>query len=57
MNDFRIWPKGPRRRPTRVDIGKIKSVELGPENVALGAEGGVGLVLLFARERVFDHPG
>ena len=57
MNDFRIWPKGARRRPARVNVGKIEGIELGPEDVALGAEGGVGFVLLFARGGVFHDPG
>ena len=42
--------------PAGIYVGEIESVELGPEDVAFCAEGGVGLVLLFAAVRVFYDP-
>ena len=38
-------------------IRVVKSVEHGPEDIALGAEGVVGGVLFFAAAGVFDYPG
>ena len=49
--------KGAGRRPAGIDVGEIEGVELRPEDVALGAQGGVGKVLLFARGGVFHDPG
>src|SRR6266404_2608413 len=46
-----------RRRPARIDVGKVEGVELSPEDVALGTQGGVGGVLLRAGVRVFYDPG
>src|SRR5579859_4506263 len=48
------WAKSAGRWPAGLNVREIKGVELGPEDVALGAEGGVGFVLLFARCGVFD---
>lgn len=56
MNDFRTWPKGARRGPARVNVGKIESVELRPKNVALRTESGVSLLLIFASARMLDDP-
>ena len=44
-------------RPAGVHVSKIKRIELGPENVALRAQCGVRLVLLFAGVRVIYDPG
>ncbi len=49
--------KSARGRPAGIHVRKIERVELGPENVTFGAEGGVSQILLFARARVFDDPG
>src|SRR5579859_1860418 len=54
---FQDWFERPWRGPAGLNVREIKGVELGPEDVALGAEGGVGFVLLFARCGVFDYPG
>ena len=40
-----------------MDVGIVESVEHGPEDIALGAKGVVGGVLLFARAGVLDNPG
>src|ERR1700682_1422254 len=45
-----------RRRPARVHVGEIQSVELRPQNVALRAQSCVRLVLFFARASVLDDP-
>src|SRR5256885_77015 len=49
--------EGAGRGPAGTYVGEIEGVELGPENVALGAEGGMGLVLLFAGVCVLYDPG
>src|SRR5215472_896341 len=49
--------EGTRRGPAGLDIGIIKSVKHGPEDIALGAKSGVGGVLFLASARVFDDPG
>src|SRR5215471_309800 len=49
--------EGAGRGPAGLDVGVIESIEHGPEDIALGAEGVVGSVLLFARARMFDNPG
>src|SRR5260370_10793561 len=48
--------KGTRWRPARIDVSKIEGVELSPENVTFGAEGGVSQILFRARARVFYDP-
>src|SRR5882672_2966809 len=50
-------PECARGRPARIDVGKVEGVELSPEDVALGAQGGVRGVLFQARVRVLDNPG
>src|SRR5215475_9501303 len=54
---FLRWLESPRGRPAGIHVGEVESVELCPENVAFRAEGGVSLVLLFARACMFHHPG
>src|SRR6266403_6062105 len=49
--------EGAGGRPPGIDVGKVEGVELGPEDVALGTQGGVGGVLLRAGVRVFYDPG
>src|SRR5262245_15645658 len=49
--------EGAGRGPAGLDVGVIESIEHGPEDIAFGAEGVVGGVLLFARARMFDNPG
>src|SRR6266403_2961875 len=49
--------KGAGRGPAGIHVGKVKSVKLGPENVALGAQGGVRQRLLLARVGVAYDPG
>src|SRR5882724_1587827 len=49
--------KGAGRGPAGIHVGKVKSVKLGPENVALGAQGSVRQSLLLARVGVADDPG
>lgn len=44
------WPAG-------IYVGLMQGVELGPEDVALGAQGIVGGVLFGAGAGVFDDPG
>src|SRR5258708_7324494 len=44
-------------RPAWINVGKIEGVELRPKDIALGAQRGVGSVLLRARLRVFYDPG
>ncbi len=44
-------------RPGGIYVGVVQGVELGPEDVALGAQGVVGGVLFGARAGVFDDPG
>ena len=51
------WDEGAGWRPGGLDVGEVEGVELGPEDVALGAEGGVGVFLFGARVRVLDDPG
>ena len=52
----RCWCESAGRGPAGIDVGEIERVELGPENVALGAKRGVGLVLLLACVCVFHDP-
>ena len=49
--------EGAGRGPAGIYVGEIQGVELRPEDVALGAEGVVGVVLFVARAGVFDDPG
>src|SRR5260370_37894051 len=49
--------EGAGRRRARVYVGKIERIELGPENIALRAQCGVRLILLFARARMLCDPG
>src|SRR6266446_6559973 len=49
--------KGAGRGPAGIYVGKVKSVKLGPENVAFGAQGSVRQSLLLARVRVPHDPG
>ena len=44
-------------RPTGIYVGEVEGVELSPEDVALDAEGRVGLILVFAGAGVFYDPG
>src|SRR4051794_10031668 len=54
---FLVGDEGAVWRPAGIYVGEIEGVELGPKDVALGAEGGVGLILVFAGAGVFDDPG
>src|SRR5258707_5003003 len=49
--------EGAGGRPTRIDVGKIEGVQLSPEDVALGAQRGMGQILFRARARVSHYPG
>src|SRR5260370_34976761 len=49
--------EGARGRPSGIDIRKIEGVKLGPEDVALGTQRGVGQILFGASARVFHDPG
>src|SRR5258708_38247418 len=49
--------EGAGGRPTRIDVGKIEGVQLSPEDVALGAQRGMGQILFRARARVSHDPG
>src|SRR5258708_4891285 len=49
--------EGAGGRPAGIDISKIEGVKLGPKNVALGTQRGVGQFLFRARARVFHDPG
>src|SRR6267143_3100267 len=42
---FLVRLKSAGRGPTGIYVGKVKSVELGPENVALGAQGSMRKIL------------
>src|SRR5712671_5719163 len=53
---FLIGDESAGWRPAGIYVGKVESVELGPQYVALGAQGGVGLVLLLARVGALDYP-
>src|SRR6266849_1184687 len=44
-------------RPAGIDVSKIERVELSPEDVALGAQRGVGQILFHAGACVFYDPG
>src|SRR2546423_1141896 len=44
------------RGPAGIYVREVEGVELGPENVALGAQGGVGLILFVAGARVLHYP-
>src|SRR2546429_9363331 len=59
LESFMIPLRAGRRpgRPAGIDISKIERVELGPEDVALGTQRGVGQILFCARVRVFHDPG
>src|SRR6266852_2333314 len=46
-----------RGRPAGIDISKIEGVELSPEDIALGAQCGVGQILFHAGACVFYDPG
>src|SRR5216684_3597444 len=48
--------EGAGGRPAGIDISKIEGVKLGPENVALGTQRGVGQFLFRAGARVFHDP-
>lgn len=54
---WRRWAKCAWWRPARIYVGVVEGIELGPENVALGAERVVGLLLFLASAGVFDDPG
>ena len=49
--------EGAGGRPAGIYVREIESVELGPENIAFGAKGGVGFLLVDARRGVFDDVG
>src|SRR5712692_5403511 len=49
--------EGAGGRPAGIDIRKIEGVKLGPEDVALGTQRGVGQILFRGRARVFYDPG
>ena len=49
--------EGAGRGPAGLDVGVIEGVKHGPEDIAFGAERGVGGVLFFAGAGVFDDPG
>src|SRR6266852_3011631 len=49
--------EGAGGRPAGIDVSKIEGVELSPEDVALGAQRGVGEILFHAGACVFYDPG
>src|SRR5260370_24677127 len=49
--------EGPGGGPAGIDVGKIEGVQLSPEDVALGAQRGMGQILFRARTRVSHDPG
>src|SRR6266568_2374197 len=49
--------EGAGGRPAGIDVRKIESVELRPEDIALGAQRRVRLILFLARARVLNDPG
>src|SRR5260370_11706528 len=56
LSQFLCGLESARRRPSGIDVGKIEGVELGPEDVALGAQRGEGQILFRASARVFHDP-
>src|SRR6202011_1447784 len=54
---WRRWAKCAGRRPARINVSVVEGIELGPENVAFGAERVVGLLLFLASAGVFHDPG